>query len=160
MLPEVISEGPTHRFGALGNVLVTLYWGAPPAEALRDRVPWVKRALSRYEGLGLLVVIDGRADGILPGAAFRDESKRQAAEYGDRFRVSASAIEGEGLKFALVRTFLRGLAVVVKARFPVRFFDDVPSACAFTAECVAADEGPDAAMLQGAVEAIRPASLL
>ena len=152
----MVSEGPTHRYAALGNVLITLYWGTPQVAALRERKPWVEKTLGRYEGMGLLVVIDSAVDGKLPGADFRRESKAQAAAYGDRVRVSASAIEGDTLKFSLIRTFMRGLAIVVKPAFPVKFFSNVTDASVFAAHCVQIDRGPSAAALADAVKTIRP----
>lgn len=152
----IVSQGDVHRYIGVGNVLITLYWGTPTAQALRDRLPWVRASLAKYKGVGLLVVVDPRADGILPDGAFREESKGQAAEFGDRIYVSASAIEGDGLKHSLVRTFLRGLAVVANVGFPVRFCATLSEAASFAAQLCEEPNSPSAEELVAATEATRP----
>ena len=155
----LVSEGPTHRFAAVRNVLVTLYWAAPTSEALMEREPWVREAHEKYEGFGLLVVVDARASGVLPDGDFRAASKRQALLYGDKMLVSASAIEGDGLTFKLLRTFLRALALVVNPKFPVRSFATVQEAAAFAVEACAEHEGPSVSELLQVVSSIRPVTL-
>jgi len=152
----IVSRGDTHCYVGVGNVLITLYWGTPTAQALRDRLPWVRATLAKFDAAGLLVVVDARADGLLPDAAFRAESKAQSNEYGDRICVSASAIEGDDLKHSLVRTFLRGLTVVANVGFPVRFFATVPEAAELVAELSEEPGSPSAEQLIAAVESIRP----
>lgn len=156
----IVSRGDTHCFVGVGNVLITLYWGTPSAQALRDRLPWVRATLAKFDAAGLLVVVDARADGLLPDAAFRAESKAQAAEFGDRIYVSASAIEGDDIKHSLVRTFLRGLTVVANVGFPVRFFASVPEAAELVAELSQEPGSPSADALIAAVESVRPAQTL
>jgi len=155
----LVSEGPTHRFAAIRNVLVTLYWAAPSSGALMEREPWVREAYEKYEGFGLLVIVDARASGVLPDGEFRAASKRQALLYGDKMLVSATAIEGDGLTFKLLRTFLRGLALVVNPKFPVRSFATVEEAAAFVALACAEHEGPSVSELLEVVASIRPVTL-
>ena len=152
---ELVSEGPTHRFAGVGNVLVCLYWGSPTAEALRDRIPWVERALERYEALGLVVVITEDATGALPGREFRAESRAQVERFAGKILFSASVIEGDDLQHSLVRTFLRGLAVIVSRELEVKFFDAVPAALAWAAERVADLDGPSADRLAAVLDELR-----
>jgi len=151
-----ISEGYTHRFAALGNVIVAVYVGAPEASALRERVPWIEKAIERYGGVGQLVVVDRRASGSLPNRAFRDESRAQADRYRGSILFSASVIEGDTVHHTLVRTFLRGLALVAGRDLPVRFFDEVAPAAEWAAGLASASGGPRASELAGAVELVRP----
>ncbi len=151
-----ISEGHTHRFAALGNVIVAVYVGAPEASALAARVPWVEKAIDRYGGIGQLVVVDRRASGSLPDRAFRDESRAQADRYRRSILFSASVIEGTSVHHTLVRTFLRGLALVAGKDVPVRFFDEVPPAASWAEELARSCGGPSARDLAQAVEALRP----
>lgn len=156
-MPELvpISEGPTHRFAGLGNVVIAFYTGAPPASALRERVPWVERAIVSHGAFGQIVIVGGRAKGSLPGRAFRDESRAQTERYRGSILFSASVIEGEGVHPVLVRTFLRGLALVAAKDVPVRFFEDVRPAVAWAAERARDHGGPSAAELAEAIEALR-----
>ena len=152
---EVVSEGPTHRFAGVGNVLVSVYWGAPTTEALRERIAWIERAIAAYPKFGLLVVVTPEAGGSLPGREFREESRAQAKRFEEHLAFSASVIEGRDLIHTLVRTFLRGLAVVVGKRVEVRFFESASDGAAWAAER-AAPEGPDARALLEAIDALRP----
>lgn len=151
-----VSEGPHHRFGGLGDVLVCVYWGTPPVSALRDRIPWIEEVVRRDGMVALFVVVTPEAAGSLPGADFRAESKRQADRWRDHFALSASVIEGDGLSHSLVRTFLRGLATVAGRDVDVRFFDRVGPAAAWVARSMAPYDGPGAAALVEAVDALRP----
>lgn len=92
---ELVSEGPNHRFGGIGNVLISVYWGAPDAAALEDRVPWVERMRAEYGQGGLLVWVCADASGSLPDAAFRQTSRAQSERYEGTIVFSASVIEGE-----------------------------------------------------------------
>ncbi len=158
-MPELvpISEGPTHRFAGLRNVIVALYAAAPPASALRERLPWIERALATHGAFGQIVIVDGRAAGSLPGPAFRDESRAQTQRYRGSILFSASVIEGDGVQPVLVRTFLRGLALVAAKDVPVRFFEDVRPAVAWAAERARPHGGPSAQELAEAIEALRAA---
>ncbi len=152
---SIVSQGPTHCFAGLRNVLISLYWGTPTADALREREAWLVSSMARYRGIGLLVVVDPRAEGVLPDKEFRSVSKQQADQFRGRIHVSSSAIEGEGLKHSLVRTFLRSLAIVAQIDFPVRFFATTKQAATFAAELCDEPDSPTASELIIAVEEIR-----
>ncbi|MEQ8461228.1 MAG: hypothetical protein RLO52_13210 [Sandaracinaceae bacterium] len=155
MALEPVCAGPQHRFAGVENVLVCVYWGAPPAEALHDRVPWVEKAIARYGAIGVLVVVPPEASGHLPDRAFREESRAQADRFRDAIRFSASVIEGDDVQHALIRTFLRGLAVVAARGMEVRFFRSVHDGAAWASERAAALGGPSPRSLVQAVEALR-----
>lgn len=150
---ETISTGPKHHFFGLENVLVMYYVAAPPASALRDRVPWVKRALKRYPKLSLLVIVDKHATGVLPDAEFRAVSKEQALEYGDFIASSAVVLETDSVWSGLLRSFLRGLSFVVRASIQVRYFGTLEDAVPFALESSASPVEPQA--LLDAVASVR-----
>lgn len=152
---EPVSEGPGHRFAGVGNVLVCVYWASPPTDALLERLPWVERTVAEAGSVGLLVVVHEEAAGQLPGPAFRKESRRQAERFQDQIVLSATAILGDDVSHSLIRTFLRGLAVVAARKIDVRFFDDTTDAARWTAEGMAAHGGPSVSELLQAVEALR-----
>lgn len=155
MALEPVCEGPTHRFAGVRNVLVSVYWGAPRAEALRQRIPWVERTVATYGALGLLVVVPPDAAGHLPDRGFRDESRAQADRFRDHLRFSASVIEGDDVQHTLIRTFLRGLAVVAARGLEVRFFRAVHDGAAWASEQAEPFGGPSPQSLIDAVEALR-----
>ncbi|HJL20506.1 MAG TPA: hypothetical protein RMH99_32865 [Sandaracinaceae bacterium LLY-WYZ-13_1] len=150
-----VSDGPTHRFAGVGNVLVSLHWGAPSTRALRDRVAWTEATIARHGAIGILVVVTADAAGQLPDRAFRELSRAQADRWRDAILFSASVIEGGGVSRALIRTFLRGLAVVAGRGIDVRFFDSVPGGAAWAAERAAGHGGPSAEELLETVAALR-----
>ena len=150
-----VSEGPTHRVGGVGNVLVCVYRAAPPLSALQDRIGWVEAKLEEHDKVGLLVVVDGSAGGALPDAAFRAESRRQAHCYRGRVLFSASVLEGTGIHHTLLRTFLRGLGVVAGSEVTVRFFSEVPAGAEWAAQQMSRDHGPTAPELIAAVDELR-----
>lgn len=151
-----ISEGPMHRFVGVGNVVVAMYVGAPDATALEARVPWIEETLRTHGGVGQLVVVDRSASGSLPDRAFREASRAQADRYRGSILFSVSVIEGDGVHHALVRTFLRGLALVAGKDVPVRFFEEVAPAVAWAEPLARPHGGPSASELVRAVEAVRP----
>lgn len=151
-----ISESHTHRFVGVGNVIVALYVGAPEATALCARIPWIEQAIRTYGAVGQLVVVDRTASGSLPDRAFRDESRAQADRYRGSILFSASVIEGNAVHHALVRTFLRGLALVAGKDVAVRFFDEVAPAARWAEELARDHGGPSASVLERAVDALRP----
>jgi hypothetical protein len=152
-----VSAGPSHRFAGVGNVIVAMYAGAPEASALADRSPWIEQALRRYAGIGQLVIVDRDASGSLPGREFREASREQADRYRGSILFSACVIEGQGVHHALVRTFLRGLALVAGKDVPVRFFDTVAPAAGWAEALVQPHAGPSAGELSQAVDALRAA---
>ncbi len=150
-----ISEGPKHRFLGVGNVIVARYVGAPDARALADRVPFIDAALRTYPGVGQIVVVDRDASGSLPDRAFREASRAQADRYRGSILFSASVIEGEGVHHALVRTFLRSLALVAGKDVPVRFFERVALATEWAESLARPHGGPRAKDLAAVIEAAR-----
>jgi hypothetical protein len=151
-----ISSGPTHQFAGIGNVMVAVYVGAPETSALHARVPWIERTIRRYGAIGQLVVVDREASGSLPDREFREVSRQQAERYRGSILFSASVIEGSGVHHALVRTFLRGLALVAAKDLPVRFFEEVSAGAEWCHSLVREHGGPSADDLRGAVAALRP----
>lgn len=150
-----MSEGPTHTFVGVGNVLISLYWGSPTADALREREEWVRSTIASHGKIGLLVVVTADAAGNLPDREFREVSRQQADRYREGLSFSASVIEGHDVQHTLIRTFMRGLAVVVGRGVAVRFFDDVGEGCRWAAEQAQPYGGPSAATLQRMVAVIR-----
>ncbi|MCA9610422.1 MAG: hypothetical protein KC619_32725 [Myxococcales bacterium] len=152
---EVVSEGPVHCFAALGNVLLSVYWGAPDAAVLHDRIAWVERVRASHGKGGLLVVVCDGASGSLPDAAFRERSRAQAQRFEDTIVFSASVIEGDGVLPGLVRAFLRGLALLAPRRVETAFFERVEPAAAWVEARAVPHGGPDATQLRNALETLR-----
>ena len=151
----MVSEGENHRVASLGNLLLCLYWGEPPLEALEARIPWVEETIAGGSPLGLFVLVTKDAAGTLPGRSFRQESKRQAAKYRGSILFSASVIEGDSVTTVLVRSFLRGLATVVARGIPVRFFDSAGPAAAWAARELSRHDGPSTDVILAAVKRLR-----
>lgn len=78
---ELVTEGPNHRFAGIENVLVAMYWGAPSAHSLRDRLPWAERTLETYGSLGQLVIIDRSTIWAMPTPEWRAESREQSKRF-------------------------------------------------------------------------------
>ena len=152
---ETVSEGETHRYVGVGNALVSVYWGAPPIEALHARVGWIERTIASHGRVGLFVVVTEDASGHLPDREFRAVSKAQADRFREHLVFSASVIEGSGVQHTLVRTFLRGLSVVAGRSIQVRFFEGVGPGAQWASEQLAPN-GPPAMKIIEAVEASRP----
>ena len=126
---------------------------APPAEALREREAWVKRALKKHAKLALLVVVDKHATGVLPDAEFRAVSREQALKYGEFIACSAVVLETDSVWSGLLRSFLRGLSFVVRATIEVRYFGSVDDAVPFTLNTSCSPLDPQ--KLKDALESVR-----
>lgn len=151
-----ISEGPRHRFVGVGNVIVAMYTGAPDARAIADRVPFIEATLRKHTGIGQIVVVDRNAGGSLPDREFREASRAQADRFRGSILFSASVIEGDGVHHALVRTFLRSLALVAGKDIPVRFFEEVAPAATWAESLARPHGGPTKADLVAAIDGMRP----
>lgn len=141
-------------FAGVRNVLISYYRSAPDAQALRDRAPWAQRMFTRYGIGGLFVVVDRAAKGTLPDAEFRRVSKEQTAKFREHVAFSAVVIEGTGVERALLRTFLRGVAMVAGRSVSVQFFEGAAPGAAFAARR-AGVEGPKAQQLLDVLAEIR-----
>ncbi|MCB9629399.1 MAG: hypothetical protein H6725_18695 [Sandaracinaceae bacterium] len=148
-----VSQGPTHHFFALENVLVTYYVQVPPLSALRQREVWLRSITRTHEHIALLVVVDKDAVGPLPGDEFRAVLQAQAAQYMHFTACSAVVLEGSGMWFSLLRAGLRSLGMVTRVSFPVRYFDSVSSAAPFAIECAGARVTPR--MVADTLESVR-----
>jgi len=148
-----VSQGPTHHFFALENVLVTYYVQVPPLEALRAREVWLRSVTRTHDKIALLVVVDKAAVGPLPGPDFRAVIKEQAAQYAQYTTCSAVVLEGDGVWFSLLRAGLRSLTMVTRVSFPVRYFDSIRDAAPFALESAGAAVTPGA--LAAALESVR-----
>ncbi len=81
-------------------------------------------------------------------------SKEQTAKFRDHIAFSAIVIEGTGVERALLRTFLRGVAMVAGRSVSVQFFEGVAPGAAFAARR-AGVEGPKAQLLLDVLAEIR-----
>ena len=151
---EIVSEDSTHVFAGVRNVLISYYRSAPGAQALRDRAPWAERMFTRYGIGGLLVVVDRDAKGTLPDAEFRRVSREQTTQFREHVAFSSVVIEGIGIERALLRTFLRGIAMVAGRSVSVQFFAGAAPGAAFAARR-AGVEGPGAQQLLEILAEIR-----
>ena len=152
---EVISEGKTHCFAGIGNVLISVYWAAPQADRLDDRIPWVERMSKTYGDGGLLVVVCDDATGALPDAKFRAKSRAQSLEHRGKITFSATVIEKHGVFADLLRGLLRGLAMVMAGEIETAFFDLEAPAVRWVEGRCRKNGGPTAAELRAALAEIR-----
>ena len=92
-----VSQGPTHHFFGLENILVTYYVQVPPLAALREREAWMRDITRTHDRVALMVVVDKDAVGPLPGDDFRAVLRDQAEQYKHLTACSAVVLEGNGL---------------------------------------------------------------
>ena len=152
---ELVSEGDAHAFAGVRNILISLYSGTPHASILETRLPWVQRGVDLYEKLGLLVMITREAAGILPDRAFRQASKAQADRFRSSIAFSATVIKGDDLGHRLIRTFLRGMAVVSPHEIEVRFFRQPRPAIEWACELAKPHGGPSPEELDLGLQTLR-----
>ena len=132
---ELVTEGPAHRFVAIENVFISLYWGPTDAAALKARLPWAERCLESYGKFGQLVVVDRHAHWEMPSSEWREESARQRKRFESSVAFNAIVIEPTDTKAALIRTLARGLVLtmLLGSRIPYRVFDTVHPAADYCA---------------------------
>lgn len=130
-----VSQGPTHHFFAIENVLITYYVQVPPLDALRAREIWLRSVTRKHDHIALMVVVDKDAVGPLPGQEYRALIQEQAAQYKQFTACSAVVLEGNSTWFSLLRAGLRSLTMLTRVSFPVRYFENVQDAAPFAVEC-------------------------
>mgnify|MGYP000844772144 FL=1 len=148
-----VSQGPTHHFFGLENILVTYYVQVPPLEALREREAWMRTITRTHDRIALMVVVDKNAIGPLPSDEFRAVLRDQAEQYKHLTACSAVVLEGNGMWFSVVRAGLRSLTVATHVSFPVRYFDKITLAAPFAVACV--DAAVDSRDIAEALESVR-----
>lgn len=148
-----VSQGPTHHFFALENILVTYYVQVPSVHALRERDAWMRAITRTHDRVALVVVVDRDAVGPLPGEEFRAVLREQAEQYKHLTACSAVVLEGNGVWFSLLRAGLRSLTLASHVSFPVRYFDTIREAAPFAVACV--DAMVDSRAIVEALESVR-----
>jgi hypothetical protein len=148
-----VSQGPTHHFFGLDNILVTYYVQVPPLEALREREAWMRTITRTHDRIALVVVVDKNAVGPLPGDDFRAVLRDQAEQYKHLTACSAVVLEGNGMWFSLLRAGLRSLTLASHVSFPVRYFDKIGDAAPFAVACV--DAAVESRAIAQAIESVR-----
>lgn len=151
---ELVTEGPNHRFAGIENVLVAMYWGAPSAHSLRDRLPWAERTLETYGSLGQLVIIDRSTTWAMPTPEWRAESREQSKRFQLVLDFASIVFEPNDTKSALLRTMVRGLAATLglDRRYTTKIFDDLHAGTVY-----AETHGRvSATRLRNVAEALRP----
>ena len=151
---ELVSEGPSHKFGAVENVLVAMYWGRPEAQSLRDRLPWAERALATYGSLGQLVILDRSTVWAMPSPEWRAESRAQSKRFESVLDFASVVLEPDDAKSALLRTLARGLAftLAMDRRYTMKLFDDLDSGALYAER----HGRVSATRLRNVAEALRP----
>lgn len=152
---EIVSQSNAHVFGAVGNVLITHYFETPDGASLHERVSWFERVSEEHGSFGLVVVIDEKNGGELPGSEFRTISQEQAQRFAGKWKFSAIVIESRSLKARVLRKVLDQLSQRMSRDVEVRFFKAVGDATAWAAEQARAHGGPAAVELQEASRQLR-----
>lgn len=151
---KLLTEGPTHRFATIENVVVAMYWGMPDAQSLRDRLPWAERTVEEYGSLGQLVVLDRSSQWAMPSPEWREESRAQSKRFESVLDFASVVIEPDDVKSAMLTTMIRGLAftLALDRRFRIKVFDDLYSGAAYAEQ----HGRVSAARLRNVAEALRP----
>lgn len=128
-----MSEGPTHRFVAVENVIVTLYWGMSDADSLQRRLPWAERVVETYGSLGQLVVADPSAEWSMPSPEWREVSRAHSKRFQSVVDFTSIVLEPDDVKSALLRTLARGLTFTLSLdrRIKLKVFDDLHSGTSY-----------------------------
>ena len=149
---RLVAVRPGAVFGSWRNIVIHVYRAAPTVDDLRMREPWFRTMVRRHpEGIGAVTVIDKDASGSLPDRHVRMISEKQLSDIAEHIKCGAVVLEGSGIQFTLLRSLLRGIAVIVRQQFPYRFFDDVSGATRWVGSH--ADVSP--AGLTSAIEELR-----
>lgn len=132
--------------------MILVYRASPTPDDLRPRERWLRELVRRSpQGIGVVTLVVKEASGKLPGAEVRRESERQIQLVDEHVRCGALILEGKGVDFTLLRSLLRGIAMVSGRRFPYQFFDTVPAAAPWVGKTL----GAEAAEIAGAIEEAR-----
>lgn len=131
--------------------MILVYRASPTTADLRPRERWLRELVRRFpEGIGVVTLVVREASGKLPGADVRRESERQIGLVDEHVRCGALVLEGEGVDFTLLRSLLRGIAMVSKRRFPYQFFDTVAGSAPWLGKHLGADGAEVAAAVEEA----------
>lgn len=125
---EVLHLGSGLLTANIGPVYVAV-WRDKPTPSLFDvQREQLAAATARHRGRQLfLCVVEAHVDP--PEHAVRDASANMIHELGPALAGCAGVIEGRGVRSALTRTVLTGIAFVSRTVAPFRFFDDAGAAC-------------------------------
>lgn len=125
---EVMHLGSSLLTANIGPVYVAV-WREKPTPALFDvQREQLTAATARHQREQLfLCVVEVQVDP--PEHAVREASAKMIHELGPALAGCAGVIEGSGVRSALTRSVLTGIAFVSRTVAPFRFFESVGSAC-------------------------------
>jgi hypothetical protein len=120
----------------VGRVMLVLWRRTPTAERMRLLTRVTERMLADFpDGFWQIQVIEPTS---APPAS---EQRKQSSQLLDRMKGAARAIafviEGDDARTAIVRTILRGMALLSRGAIPKHFFKDESSARHWIAEQLA-----------------------
>jgi len=152
---RLIPVRPGICYGMLGPVFLLFYRTAPAFEDLRQRLPHLDELRARSEKGAFLSVIDGSRAKAFPDHPTRQETKRQAQEFGEAVAVGAVVLEGDGVRESLIRSFVRGLLMLKRSPMPYRFFATVEDGVDHCLDGLGQANDAARAKLLAAVEVLR-----
>lgn len=150
---EIITSGEDYAYASVDNVLITYYLAPPRIEAMKLRDLWAESLRQQGRQGGVLVFVDRSAQGSPPSAEVRRLSTEQAQKFAGTVVFSSVVIEGDGVPQMLVRTSLRGLAILVGRPLKVKFSATLAQGATWAATQAA--PGPSARELMDCVRALR-----
>jgi hypothetical protein len=152
---RVIPVRPGICYGVLGPVFLLFYRTAPAFEDLRARIPYLEEIRDRSDRGAFLSVIDGAHARAFPDHPTRQETKRQAQEFGQSIAAGAVVLEGGGVRESLIRSFVRGLLMLKRSPMPYHFADTVEEAVDHCLEGLGRATDPARSKVLEAVEVLR-----
>jgi hypothetical protein len=152
---DILVATDRHVCATWRSLMILVYKASPTPADLRPRERWLRELVRRFpEGIGVVTLVVKESSGALPNAEVRRESERQIALVDEHVRCGALILEGSGVDFTLLRSLLRGIAMVSGRRFPYQFFDTVAGSAPWLGKHLGADAADVAAAIEEARSAL------
>jgi hypothetical protein len=125
--PKITEHDQGVALAVVGRVMLVLWRSTPTAERMRMLTRVTERMMAEFpDGYYQVQVIEPTS--APPASEQRKESARLIERMKGSARAIGFVIEGDDARASIVRTILRGMALLSRSELPKHFFKDEPSA--------------------------------
>lgn len=135
MIEERLQYADAHVWHAIvgGDLSVANWFGVPNVTSARAQMDaLLAHVRSRKDKVGLLTILDAGLP--LPDEATRTVISDSVRSIEAHVTRQSMVIEGSGFGASAIRAMIAGMSLVVRAPYPIKVFDNVASAVAWTVQ--------------------------
>lgn len=150
---EIRSRGPGFAIGIWHNLVVVAFSTTPSVAAASDMYKIATEQAKEHGRIGMVHVVQTDR-GAPPNAEARKYYVDMLRDLNDAFIGAGVVAAGQGFVSSIVRSVIAGFTMVVRLKFSMKVFADIPTCGRWMSEQMSADQDGLTAALDTTVEAI------